>query len=545
MGTLSGIRENFIAERTSSFLKFKINMIWIWSLLLLMMNRVWAQDYTDECPTRFGFYADAVQCDRYYECKDGEIFDKYCPDGLVFDEASTAFAKCSFPFSVDCKGRPDLQPAQPTKLCPRQNGYFAHEDPSVCDKFYFCVDGVPNPITCPASLIFDPQRGQCAYSDQVVRKGCSSVEVFKFECPNVKDSRHEHPRYPDPNDCQFFYICIGGSQARRNGCTDGQVFNKETLACDTQASVQNDPLCRNWYNETFLESQAVPRPRPGGVPLDQTRERVVVRRRKPTQQVSISTSEVMSTEKRIRPGTIPGARPTLPPGAGVVSRPRNKVRTRVRRPPQVAQEELLPIEEGPPTFALSSEEDIQRFRDSISFGPQSNEGRLTVLSGDSRPGQSRPRESLQPQNPIRSFAAIPAVPDIPEDTFEEEQPATFGNRFKSRRPPVRTRPAVQESRPVTEAPVSRFSAFPQAEPTEQQRPRTRPGLGGRRPPSSSESFEPQRVRDSSGGGRQRLEVTEIRVNPQLNQDFDAAEEPLDIDAFRRVASRFRNRGSQQ
>ena len=402
-------------------------------------------------------------------------------------------------------------------------------------------------------LIF---QGQCAYSDQVVRKGCSSVEVFKFECPNVKDSRHEHPRYPDPNgnkyeilkkcinlhdslisDCQFFYICIGGSQARRNGCTVGQVFNKETLACDTQASVQNDPQCRNWYNETFLESQAVPRPRPGGVPLDQTRERVVVRRRKPTQQVSISTSEVMSTEKRIRPGTIPGA--------GVVSRPRNKVRTRVRRPPQVAQEELLPIEEGPPTFALSSEEDIQRFRDSISFGPQSNEGRLTVLSGDSRPGQSRPRESLQPQNPIRSFAAIPAVPDIPEDTFEEEQPATFGNRFKSRRPPVRTRPAVQESRPVTEAPVSRFSAFPQAEPTEQQRPRTRPGLGGRRPPSSSESFEPQRVRDSSGGGRQRLEVTEIRVNPQLNQDFDAAEEPLDIDAFRRVASRFRNRGSQQ
>ena len=64
-----------------------------------------------------------------------QIFDKYCPDGLVFDEASTAFAKCSFPFSVDCKGRPELQPAQPTKLCPRQNGYFAHEDPSVNGNF--------------------------------------------------------------------------------------------------------------------------------------------------------------------------------------------------------------------------------------------------------------------------------------------------------------------------------------------------------------------------------------------------------------------------
>ena len=26
----------------------------------------------------------------------------------------------------------------------------------VCDKFYFCVDGVANPITCPESLIFNP-----------------------------------------------------------------------------------------------------------------------------------------------------------------------------------------------------------------------------------------------------------------------------------------------------------------------------------------------------------------------------------------------------
>ena len=32
-----------------------------------------SQDYVDECPTDFGFFADAVQCDRYYECKEGEV----------------------------------------------------------------------------------------------------------------------------------------------------------------------------------------------------------------------------------------------------------------------------------------------------------------------------------------------------------------------------------------------------------------------------------------------------------------------------------------
>ncbi len=27
-----------------------------------------------------------------------KVAEQYCPDGLVFDESSTAFAKCSFPF---------------------------------------------------------------------------------------------------------------------------------------------------------------------------------------------------------------------------------------------------------------------------------------------------------------------------------------------------------------------------------------------------------------------------------------------------------------
>ena len=61
-------------------------------------------------------------------------------------------------------------------------------------------------------------------------------------------------------------------------------------------------------------------------------------------------------------------------------------------------------------------------------------------------------------------------------------------------------------------------------------------------PQSPESFEPQR-QNAGGSGRQRLQVTEIKVRPQLADEF--ADEPLDIDAFRRVANQFRQRGSQQ
>ena len=30
--------------------------------------------------------------------------EHFCPDGLVFDESSTSYAKCGFPFSIDCTG---------------------------------------------------------------------------------------------------------------------------------------------------------------------------------------------------------------------------------------------------------------------------------------------------------------------------------------------------------------------------------------------------------------------------------------------------------
>ena len=84
--------------------------------------------------------------------------EHFCPDGLVFDESSTSYAKCGFPFSIDCTGeeqsgqrttgdnlrqsravssqsyspgRSDLQPAQPSHGCPRQHGYFTVPDERV------------------------------------------------------------------------------------------------------------------------------------------------------------------------------------------------------------------------------------------------------------------------------------------------------------------------------------------------------------------------------------------------------------------------------
>ena len=64
---------------------------------------------TDECPEPNGYFADAYQCDKYYECIDGTITEKLCPDGMVFNDFSPMHEKCDLPFNIDCSQRPDLR----------------------------------------------------------------------------------------------------------------------------------------------------------------------------------------------------------------------------------------------------------------------------------------------------------------------------------------------------------------------------------------------------------------------------------------------------
>lgn len=64
---------------------------------------------TDECPEPNGYFADAYQCDKYYECRDGAITEKLCPDGMVFNDYSSQHEKCDLPFGIDCSQRPELR----------------------------------------------------------------------------------------------------------------------------------------------------------------------------------------------------------------------------------------------------------------------------------------------------------------------------------------------------------------------------------------------------------------------------------------------------
>ena len=113
--------------------------------------------------------------------------EKFCPDGLLFDATDPNSELCDYPFNVDCGDREyvrkcsfpflNLFPRYTTNnfltlhfaeepepgldpKCYRANGFFNHEDPTVCTKYYNCVHGYPHAYDCPTPLVFDEAQVQ-------------------------------------------------------------------------------------------------------------------------------------------------------------------------------------------------------------------------------------------------------------------------------------------------------------------------------------------------------------------------------------------------
>lgn len=61
------------------------------------------------CPEPYGFFADAEQCDKYYACVDGDMSERLCPDGMVFNDYSSSEEKCDLPYNIDCSKRSKLR----------------------------------------------------------------------------------------------------------------------------------------------------------------------------------------------------------------------------------------------------------------------------------------------------------------------------------------------------------------------------------------------------------------------------------------------------
>ena len=239
-------------------------------------------------------------------------------------------------------------------------------DPEDCQYFYICIGGRdPQRSGCAVGLVFNPDKLACDHPENVagecstwynatfleevgglspqhaaeagvsldtipgrrkqgIQRGKTGQQAPKaptkphivFKCP-PSDNPHLHPRFPDPNDCQYFYICISGTTPRRNGCTKGLVYNPEKKACDLAENVEGE--CRTWYGEDVeVDPQHAAE---AGVSLDQV----------PT----LNPAEVPVPAGLLPEGFVSEEGEAVAAAAPDRAKVRpNRVRTRVRRPQQ-------------------------------------------------------------------------------------------------------------------------------------------------------------------------------------------------------------------
>jgi len=205
------------------------------------------------CPDEDGLYSDPKQCDKYYECDRGVLSEKLCPDGLVFDPTSTKQEPCDHYLNVKCGNRRELQPPQgTTKVCPRLNGFYPHPDPTVCNLFYSCLNGVSTEYSCSAGLVFDRFSGVCNWYDSEEHSGCQLGEAVdtsdggQVVCNGQTGPNGDpHPRYAREDDCAKFYICLNGISLREQTCELGEVFDEVENRCNEPKFV---PECVDYYD---------------------------------------------------------------------------------------------------------------------------------------------------------------------------------------------------------------------------------------------------------------------------------------------------------
>lgn len=148
------------------------------------------------------------------------------------------------------------EPQPASKYCPRKNGVFAHPDDTICDLFFICDDGVHAETPCANGLHFEQSTGQCTWPNVVNRENCLDQAAKRklkdgFQCPNEINLQNKlgqvivNPHYPHPEDCQYFYICVNGVEARELKCEEGLVYNDEKKTCTEPEDV---PGCEDWFD---------------------------------------------------------------------------------------------------------------------------------------------------------------------------------------------------------------------------------------------------------------------------------------------------------
>lgn len=151
-------------------------------------NRVMGQSpiSSENCHWKYGIFAHATSCTRYWQCWNGTATNQQCPFSLLYNDNAHA---CDWPDNVpDCQKHPICKDVA--------NGPIPIE--KSCARYWLCVGGYPRLQRCSAGLAFNPDNLKCELADTVA--GCepapADAEGDEEERPAPKQAARPQSQPP-------------------------------------------------------------------------------------------------------------------------------------------------------------------------------------------------------------------------------------------------------------------------------------------------------------------------------------------------------------
>ena len=373
----------------------------------------------------------------------------------MFDESSTSFGKCGFPFSVDCTGRREASltgrtrrlrgfllqagrissPPSPVLAVPGPTVTSLTRTRRSATSSTSALTAWPTPRPVQAASSSTPAEGSATTltrargelraesrpcrvpvlavpsdNQELFRPGCTSSALYEFSCP--ASSPHEHTRHAHPENCDQFYLCIAG-RARRQSCSPGLVFNPVSLSCEGQETVEGP--CSRFYNESFMASLTTPAPL----------------------SPALSANRLASQDRR---------RPVRP------ARPLNRQpQPQPQLPPEQIPQQLLDLQNfgqsspvrnrGPPSLPRRQQDPFQSGRVQL----EEKESFFNNLRGSINQARDQQPARTFTRPPLRrpAGAAAPVEEDTPRFVAAPTPAPSSDSGFGRRRQPLRQRQRTQ------------------------------------------------------------------------------------------------------
>lgn len=132
-------------------------------------------------------------------------------------------------------------------ICGGQPDNTALPNNDSCTQFFICVDGNPQPNTCPKGQWFNANNLTCDSSEN---KKCNPNDEFKCPADGIFF-------YPHEEFCDKFIMCFAGFPILSH-CADGLYFDREALQCNkpekAECKLEKCPISSGAFEIKFLPS---------------------------------------------------------------------------------------------------------------------------------------------------------------------------------------------------------------------------------------------------------------------------------------------------